>query len=163
MGKKKFKENAIEIKNLSKVFTKKYKTKGLKGFFRPDKKEFQAVNNINLEVKKGERGIIHISSAASADRYLDNEEATNAYYYYEDGVKWANLGDIAVQNQDGSYSMLGRSTDSYVDEFGERHYLFDIEYSLDIEDPVIEWEISAFKNGTKHDIVAQIIMKPEYI
>ena len=54
MGKKKFKENAIEIKNLSKVFTKKYKTKGLKGFFRPDKKEFQAVNNINLEVKKGE-------------------------------------------------------------------------------------------------------------
>ena len=59
--------------------------------------------------------------------------------------------------------MLGRSTDSYVDEFGERHYLFDIEYSLDIEDPVIEWEITAFKNGTKHDIVAQIIMKPEYI
>ena len=54
MGKKKFKENAIEIKNLSKVFTKKYKTKVLKGFFRPDKKEFQAVNNINLEVKKGE-------------------------------------------------------------------------------------------------------------
>lgn len=116
-----------------------------------------------LEVKKGERGIIHISSAASADRYLDNEEATNAYYYYEDGVKWANLGDIAVQNQDGSYSMLGRSTDSYVDEFGKRHYLFDIEYSLELEDPVIEWEITAFKNGNKYDIVAQIIMKPEYI
>ena len=51
---KKVKENIIEIKNLSKVFTKKYKTKGLKGIFRPDSKEFQAVNNINLEIKKGE-------------------------------------------------------------------------------------------------------------
>ena len=54
MRKKKIRENVIEIKNLNKVFTKKYKTKGLKGLFKPDKKEFQAVNNINLEVKKGE-------------------------------------------------------------------------------------------------------------
>ena len=54
MRKKKIRENVIEIKNLNKFFTKKYKTKGLKGLFKPDKKEFQAVNNINLEVKKGE-------------------------------------------------------------------------------------------------------------
>ena len=33
MGRKKA-EKIIEIKNLSKVFTKKYKTKGLKGIFR---------------------------------------------------------------------------------------------------------------------------------
>ena len=58
--------------------------------------------------------------------------------------------------------MLGRSTDSYKDETGKIHYLFDIEYSLEIDDPVIEWEISAFKNGNKHDIVAQIIIKPMY-
>lgn len=115
-----------------------------------------------IPVKQGERGIIHISSAASADRYLGNEGATNTYYYYENGEKWANLGDIAVQNPDGTYSMLGRATDSYVDETGQRKYLFDIEYSLDIVDPVIEWEISAFKNGAKHDIVAQVIIKPEY-
>ena len=116
----------------------------------------------NKEVKKGERGIIHISSAASADRYLDNEKATNEFYYYEGGKKWANLGDIAVQNEDGSYSMLGRSTDSYIDETGERQYLFDIEYSLGIDEPVIEWEISAFKNNKKYDVVAQIILKDEY-
>lgn len=54
MGKRKQKENAIEIKDLNKVFTKKYKTKGFKGLFKPDTKEFRAVNNINLEVKKGE-------------------------------------------------------------------------------------------------------------
>ena len=54
MGKRKQKENAIEIKDLNKVFTKKYKTKGIKGLFKPNTKEFRAVNNINLEVKKGE-------------------------------------------------------------------------------------------------------------
>lgn len=53
MGKK-VKENIIEIKDLSKVFTKKIKTKGLKGFFKTIKKEFKAVKNINLNIKKGE-------------------------------------------------------------------------------------------------------------
>ena len=53
MGKK-VKENIIEIKELSKMFTKKIKTKGLKGFFKPVKKEFKAVKNINLNIKKGE-------------------------------------------------------------------------------------------------------------
>jgi len=116
-------------------------------------------------VKQGERGIIHISSAASADRYLDNPEATANYYYSdENGIRWANLGDIAVQNEDGSISMLGRASDSYVDENGETKYLFDIEYSLELDDPVMEWEISAFptKNG-KTDVVAQVVLKNEYI
>lgn len=50
----KVKENIIEIKDLSKMFTKKIKTKGLKEFFKPVKKEFKAVKNINLNIKKGE-------------------------------------------------------------------------------------------------------------
>lgn len=53
MGKKE-RETIIEIKDLNKIFTKKVKTKGLKGFFRPNKKEFHAVKNINLNIKKGE-------------------------------------------------------------------------------------------------------------
>lgn len=53
MGKK-VKENIIEIKDLSKMFTKKIKAKGLNGFFKPVKKEFKAVKNINLNIKKGE-------------------------------------------------------------------------------------------------------------
>ena len=117
------------------------------------------------EVKQGERGIIHISSAAAADRYLNNAAATYDYYYYdENGVRWANLGDIAVQNPDGSYSMLGRSTDSYIDENGNIKYLFDIEYALSEDDPVIEWEITAFKaTDNKTDVVAQVVLKNEYI
>ena len=47
-------DNIIEIKDLSKMFTKKIKTKGLKGFFKPVKKEFKAVKNINQNIKKGE-------------------------------------------------------------------------------------------------------------
>lgn len=116
-------------------------------------------------VEKGKRGIIHISSSASADRYLNNEEATNNYYYIDEkGIRWANLGDIAIQNEDGSYSMLGRSSDSYVDENGETKYLFDIEYSLSLEDPIIEWEITAFKTETgKYDVVGQVVLKNEFV
>lgn len=44
----------IEIKNLNKKFTKKINKKGIKGFIFPEKKEYEAVKNINLKVKKGE-------------------------------------------------------------------------------------------------------------
>ena len=44
----------IEVKNLSKVFTKEVKKKGIKGLFRKDKKEYIAVNNISFNIKKGE-------------------------------------------------------------------------------------------------------------
>lgn len=44
----------IEIKNLNKTFIKNKRKKGLKGFFFPEKQEFQAVKNISLNVEKGE-------------------------------------------------------------------------------------------------------------
>ncbi len=116
------------------------------------------------EVKQGQRGIIQISSAAAADRYLNNEKATNEYYYYDNkGIRWANLGDIAVLNENGTYSMLGRSSDSYIDENGNTKYLFDIENSLEIDDPIIEWEITAFKTTKNYEVVGQVVLKNEYI
>lgn len=54
MKKRKDVENIIEIENLNKVFTKKSKVKGIKGLFKYDKKDFKAVNDINLTIKKGE-------------------------------------------------------------------------------------------------------------
>lgn len=116
-------------------------------------------------VAKGQRGIIHISSSAAADRYLNNDQATKNYYYYDEfGIRWANLGDIAVQNEDGSFSMLGRASDSYIDDKGNIKYLFDIEDSLSLDDPIIEWEITAFKvSDTKYEVVAQVVLKKEYI
>lgn len=44
----------IEVKNLKKSFTKVKKKSGLKGFFFPDKENFEAVKDISFNVKKGE-------------------------------------------------------------------------------------------------------------
>lgn len=116
-------------------------------------------------VPQGTRGYLHVSSAAAADRYLNDPEATTKRWYVDDnGVRWGVTGDIAVKNNDGSYNILGRASDSCIDENGNVKYLFDIEYSLDASDPVIEWEISAHKdvNGKTY-IVGQIVPKNEYI
>ena len=104
---------------------------------------------------------LHATSPAAADRYLDNPEATaERWYTDENGIKWGRTGDIAVRHADGSYNILGRASDSFVNEKGERVYLFMIEYSLDENDPILEWEISAFKNDRGgYDVVGQVILE----
>ncbi|WP_303799653.1 class I adenylate-forming enzyme family protein [Ruminococcus flavefaciens] len=106
---------------------------------------------------------LHASSPASADRYLNNPEATaERWYYDENGMKWGVTGDIAVRHADGSYTIMGRASDSYVDKHGKRVYLFMIESTLDENDPINEWEISAFKNERGgYDVVGQIILDPD--
>lgn len=44
----------IEVTNLSKVFKKPIKQKGIKGFLFPKKEDFQAVKDINFKIQKGE-------------------------------------------------------------------------------------------------------------
>lgn len=114
-------------------------------------------------VKKGERGFYEVSSPGAADRYLNNPEASaKRWYYDEDGIRWGATGDIAVQSpENDSITLLGRAEDSYVDENGEKHFLFDIEYQLDINDPIIEWEISAHKIEKGYAVVGQIVLKKE--
>ena len=110
---------------------------------------------------QGHRGYLHITSAAAADRYLNDSIATEKRWYTdENGIRWGITGDIAIQNKDGSYNILGRASDSYTDKQGNTKYLFDIEYSLDETDPIIEWEITAHKdkNG-KNYIVGQVVLK----
>ena len=120
--------------------------------------------NGNL-VPDGTRGFLHVSSAASADRYLDNEEATSARWYLdESGMRWGITGDIAVKNPDGSYNILGRADDCCKDRKGNHVWLFDIEYSLEECDPVIEWEITAQPSACdKCYIVAQAVPTKEFI
>lgn len=122
------------------------------------------VDKKGVEVQKGQRGFLHISSPAAADRYLYDESATQDRWYKDDeGIRWGVTGDIAVQNKDDSYNILGRATDSYVDKNGNNVYLFDIEYSLESTDPIIEWEISAIERKDGTALVAQVVLKPEYI
>ena len=117
----------------------------------------------NLIEENEVMGNLHATSPASADRYLDNPEATaERWYYDENGIKWGVTGDIAVRHADGSYTIMGRASDSYVDENGKRVYLFNIESSLDENDPINEWEISAFKNERGgYDVVGQVILDPD--
>ncbi len=114
-------------------------------------------------VKKGERGFLHISSPAAADRYLNDASASDARWYTDaEGIRWGVTGDIAVQNEDDSYNVLGRASDSYVDGNGQTVYLFDVEYSLETTDPVIEWEISAHETEDGVAVVGQVVLKKEY-
>ena len=112
-------------------------------------------------VSKGQRGYLEISSPAAADRYLNDPDASaKRWYYDENGIRWGVTGDIAVQNADGSYNILGRASDSFVNRDGQTIYLFDIEYSLDVNDPVIEWEITAHTTNERAFVVAQVVLKP---
>nr|WP_051527330.1 class I adenylate-forming enzyme family protein [[Eubacterium] cellulosolvens] len=114
-------------------------------------------------VPKGQRGKFHVTSPAAADRYLDDPKATaHRWYVDKDGIRWGNTEDIAVQNPDGSFNILGRASDSYRDEQGKTKYLFDIEYALETSDPVVEWEISAHTTDSGTYVVGQVILKDEY-
>lgn len=109
------------------------------------------------------RGQLEISSAAAADRYLDNPEATaKRWYFDENGTKWGRTGDMAIKHQDGSYTILGRLDDSCVDENGDITYLFDIENQITEDDPMSEWEISSVTDGEGvNHIVAQVVLKTD--
>ncbi|NMA51134.1 MAG: acyl--CoA ligase [Mollicutes bacterium] len=122
------------------------------------------VDKYGNKVLDGERGFILASSPAAAHRYLNNEEATAKRWIYEDGIRWGITGDIGVKNKNGSYSMLGRASDSIINQDGETIYLFDIERSLAADDPVIEWEINAFKDFEGNNyVVGQVVLKKEFI
>lgn len=66
-----------------------------------------------------------------------------------------------MQNEDGSYSILGRASDSFLDRDGKTVYLFDIEYSLGVNDPVIEWEITAHETDEGPFVVGQVVLKAD--
>lgn len=120
------------------------------------------VDESGMIVPKGQRGYLEISSPAAADRYLNDPEATaKRWYVDEDDIRWGVTGDVAVQNEDGSYNILGRASDSFVNRDGQTIYLFDIEYSLDVNDPVIEWEITAHSTNEGTFVVGQAVLKPD--
>lgn len=109
-------------------------------------------------VGTGKRGYLEVSSPAAAHRYLYDSISTEKRWYFDDsGIRWGRTGDIAVKNSDESYSILGRADDSYVDKHGNRHYLFDIEYSLDEDDPIVEWEVTALDTSSGIVVVGQVI------
>lgn len=117
------------------------------------------------EVRDGERGEIVISSPNSMHRYYDNEQATNEYFTIDDdGYRWGWPGDIAVHNQNGSYTMLGRKSNSYINSENKRSYLFDTKEILSSDPAIYECEAIALptESGNKNVEVVFVVLNEDY-
>lgn len=113
----------------------------------------------NKIVLPGEKGIIKISSPCTMKGYLNNEEATSKFFEEdENGVVWGNTGDIATY-EDGIYKVIGRATDSFINEEGETVYLFDIENLIANNKYVKECEMVALTIDGVKVPVAHIILE----
>ncbi len=89
-----------------------------------------------IELSYGERGELRVLTPCRMLGYLNDDEATNAYFHEDElGRKWACTGDMGYVSEDGSVYVDGRLNDSYRDASGEIVYLFDVERAiLDIGD-----------------------------
>ena len=114
----------------------------------------------NEPVGVNEKGIIKISTPAIMKGYINNQEATDKFLERdENGVVWGNTGDIAYVDEDGIYNVLGRSTDSFIDENGEIVYLFEIENLIANNKYVKECEMVPLTVNGKKVPVAHIVME----
>lgn len=113
-------------------------------------------NDIEREVGINKRGELHISSPASMDRYYNNQN----YFYYDGNIRYGKTNDVGIQSSNGSYTMLGRYNDSYV-ENGVRYFLFDEEEKISNDDEIIEVEAICLKTnrGKQNNYVIQIVLR----
>ena len=112
----------------------------------------------NEEKKYGERGEIRVDSPARMKGYFQNEQATNEYFYQDEkGTVWGCTGDIGYVDEDGEVFILGRSTDCYYTEEGQRVFQFDIEEVILQDHSVADCKV--VQSTDKRMIVAHIILK----
>ena len=73
-------------------------------------------------------GAAEDGSSTITSYLMDEKTKTNETGFpVEPGIRWGNMDDIAVQNIDGSYNILGRASDSCIDKEGNifiRHRKF---------------------------------------
>lgn len=129
--------------------------------------EVKIIDPITKEiVPDGVRGEMIVSSPNLMDRYFNNETETNQYFTFDEyGNKWGWPRDIAVRNSNGSYTMLGRKSDSYVSRNNTITYLFDIEETISNEEGVLEVEAVGLPifNNTDHANVLYVVPSKDYI
>lgn len=117
------------------------------------------------EVEEYERGEMIVSSPNIMSRYYGNEELTEKYFTTDkEGKRWGHPGDIAVKNTNGSYTILGRKNDSFINKDGERIYLFDTEEEISKDPAILECEAVALPKeaGDKHAQVIFAVINPQY-
>lgn len=112
----------------------------------------------NEERKYGERGEIRVSSPACMKGYFKNEQATDEYFYQDNnGNVWGCTGDIGYVDEDGEVFILGRATDCYYTNDGERVFQFDIEEVILQNDSVGDCKV--VQTTDKNMVVAHIVLK----
>jgi acyl-CoA synthetase (AMP-forming)/AMP-acid ligase II len=111
------------------------------------------------EIKGAGRGELEIKTPARMKGYFNNSEET-AKFFTSDG--YGRTHDIAKRDKDGNYVVLGRSDDSFVDNEGNKHYLFDIENILSECDVVQENEAQKLVINTKEIVVVHIVLTNDY-
>lgn len=69
----------------------------------------------NLEVKRGEKGLLCVSGPSVMIGYHNNPEETGKVIFVDDdGKKWINIGDIVQQLDNGEYKYIGRQKRNFV-------------------------------------------------
>lgn len=93
----------------------------------------------NRELMYGERGEIRVISPSRMKEYYLNEQATDEFFYHDNkGNVWGCTGDVGYIDEDGDIFILGRASDYFVSEQGNKIYCFDVENVI-LENPNIAY------------------------
>lgn len=90
-------EKIIEVKGLSKVFTRKQKAKSIKEFFTPKVTNFQAVENISFSIKRGEK--VAFVGPNGAGKSTTIKMLTGIIHPTEGEIKVAGLNPVTQRKQ----------------------------------------------------------------
>ncbi len=108
------------------------------------------------------KGLLEIHSPSAMKEYFNDEKRTKEFFVIEQGKKWGKTRDIATMNTDGSYNVVGRAEDSFVNENGEIVYLFEIENLVETIEYVRECEVVAVTVDGQKKAIVHIILKKKY-
>jgi len=112
----------------------------------------------NEEMPYGKRGEIRVQSPARMKEYFKNPDATNKYFYKdENGNVWGCTGDMGYVDEEGFIYILGRATDNYISEKGNKIYCFDIENIVLENENVAQCEVVGLQKNNFQIPVVHIV------
>lgn len=114
----------------------------------------------NKEKKYNERGEIRVLSPSRMKEYFKNPDATNKFFCKDgNGNMWGCTGDIGYIDKEGFVFILGRATDYYISEKGNKIYCFDIENIILENENVAQCEVVGLPQDHFQIPVAHIVLE----
>lgn len=109
--------------------------------------ELMVVDEAGAKAEPLQAGELHIGGDGVALGYLQDEELTANSFYEKDGKRWYKTGDLAMEGEDGNYSILGR-IDYQVKINGYRIELGEIENTME-KIPGVAQAVAMVSDGQK--------------